>query len=217
MQQGINRTQDMLFGMREYIKDCKPSALSRNKISVDRDTLLSMIDDIFTALPDEFQRCVKICSQKQVILTNAREEQARIIEEGRQQAAILVDETEVVQSAYAKANEIINSAKAEAASILKEAQNTRDIINNGILEYAEEKFSTIINSFQKAFEETRDASDSLLTVLDESLDIAKKNRDELMSSFADAGKEPSRKDDEIVASMNQSGDEVDFTEEDFAN
>lgn len=209
----MTRTENLINNLAAFIAECKPATLSRSNISADRDTLFALVDDIKQSLPEDLERCTKVIAQKENILAKAREEAAKIIQAGKERAEQLVCETAIVQTSYARANDIISEADRRAKEIISEAERTRDIINNGVFEDAKEKFSIIIESYSKAFQETRDGYDNLMRILQDNLADAEEHRRQLMESFS-ASEENIRRDD-IIASMSESGEEQDYTEEDF--
>lgn len=78
-----------------------------NKIIIEKEVLLDMIEDIKLKLPDEINKANWVAKERQRILSEAESEAEEIVETARRQQENLISETEIVRIATQKADEIL--------------------------------------------------------------------------------------------------------------
>ena len=98
----------------------KSVPLTRNVI-VDEDRLLDIIDQMRVSIPDEINRGKQIIAQRDRILAQAAEEQARTLESANEKKAQLISASEVTLDAKKRAEQIVSQAVTEAEMIKREA------------------------------------------------------------------------------------------------
>ena len=94
--------------------------LTRNVI-VDEDRLLDIIDQMRVSIPDEINRGKQILAQRDRILAQASEEQARTIEIANEKKEQLISASEITIDAKKRADQIVSQAMTEAEMIKREA------------------------------------------------------------------------------------------------
>jgi len=141
---------ELLDQMEDIIESGVSVPFSGGKCIVDREALLSLVQDIRLKLPDDLKLAKRITEEKQMYLAEAREEAENIIKNAESRIAALVDENEITKKAYEQAEIIISNAKKNAREI---RLGTREYAD-GILSKVEE-------------------------VLEDLLDVVKLNRQEL--------------------------------------
>jgi cell division septum initiation protein DivIVA len=111
-----------------------------NKIMLDRDELLDMIDELRTQIPAQVKEAKRIVEEEARIKQTAQRKADGLIEDARAQKQHLIDTNNITKNAYEEADEIVGSAKAEAnrmrirsieyvTNLLSKAQDDlRDII-----------------------------------------------------------------------------------------
>ena len=160
----VNRLEQLIDGIYEYLEGCKPIKLQPGKVSVNKEELFEMLDELKQRTPDEIRRYQKIIANRDSIIAAAEEKAEQIIEEARGKARQLVSEHEIMQQAYARANEMVASASGEAEEMLSSAN---DIMTD---------MEKILNN---AYSSARDHFDGLVATLKESYDVVAANRQEL--------------------------------------
>ena len=92
-----------------------------NKIVIDEEKLLDLIDQMRLAIPDEIKKAQSIINQKERIIAQSHEEANRTVSLSREQSEKLVSKDVIVQEAKIIAEDIIKRARDETELIKKEA------------------------------------------------------------------------------------------------
>ena len=92
-----------------------------NKVIVDEERMLELIDQMRLAIPEEIKSSQQILNQKERILAQANEEARRTIELAKDQSVKLTENDAIVKKSELMAKNIIQKAKQETVSISKEA------------------------------------------------------------------------------------------------
>ena len=117
---------------------------------IDKDELLSVVNDIKLKLPDELKQAKWVKEERQKILVDAQKEANQLIKEAENRIIAMIDEHEITKKAYEQKTEIIESANAFS----------KDLIN-GTKKYADDILAELEANLQ------------------DKLDIIKDNRKEL--------------------------------------
>jgi len=202
----VTRIETIINSIYDFVDSCKPQRLSPGYISVPRNELMALLDDLKAHTPDEIKRYQKIIANREDIIAQAREKAAQIEQEALERAQMLVDETEIMQKAYAQANDTIQTAKASAESTLKQASDTAETIRTGVLAYANDILGQVVEVMDRAHSESKTLSEGLVSTLGKNLAVLKENKEELVKELNPINKVPGSGD---------RGEEFDFTEADF--
>ncbi len=202
----ITRIETIINSIYDFVDSCKPQRLSPGYISVPRNDLMALLDDLKAHTPDEIKRYQKIIANREDIIAQAREKAAQIEQEAMERAQMLVDETEIMQKAYAQANETIQSAKATAEQTLKRSSEDAETIRTGVLAYANDMLAQVVEVMERAHNESKTLSEGLVSTLGKNLAVLKENKDELVKELNPINR---------VAGSADRGEELDFTEADF--
>ena len=92
-----------------------------NKVIVDEERMLELIDQMRLAIPEEIKSSQQILNQKERILAQSNEEARRTIELAKAQSIMLTKSDVIVKKAETMAENIIQKAKQESVTISKEA------------------------------------------------------------------------------------------------
>lgn len=130
----------LLDQLDELIEDGKTGFLS-GKISLDKQEVLEIINDIRLKLPTEVYQSERILEERNKILGDAQNEAHLIIEEANEKLASLIDQHEITQYAREKAENIIETAKEDARQI-----------HMGAVDYAEDLFKNAETQLKAALE-----------------------------------------------------------------
>ncbi len=143
---------DILEKMEDSLNRSKTVPMT-NRVLIDKDEFLKMIQDLRLSLPDNIKNAEWINSHKQEIILEAQKQSDVILSEAEKKIKLMVDD-----------NEIVKMAKTEADDIKAAAQKNAKEIRLGSKEYAD----TLLEKLEK------DLTDIIATV--------KENRDELKNS-----------------------------------
>lgn len=123
------------MGLIDYLEDIidksKPTMLS-NKVAVNKEQLIEIIEEIRLKIPAEVQQSMWVRDERNKILADAQNEAHIIIEEAHERLQDLIDQ-----------HEITRQAKEQAQVIRENANRDSREIRLGAMEYAEEVFKDI--------------------------------------------------------------------------
>lgn len=113
------------------------------KITINKKEILSTLNEIRRALPDELEEAKNLVRRRENILNEAHREEAAIIENSRKRAQEEYENCDILLAAKKEAEEIIEKATSEAnqirAAAIKEAKEVR----YGVMNYADNTLSTL--------------------------------------------------------------------------
>ena len=92
-----------------------------NNVVLDQATVLELIDQLRTSVPDEVRQARRITEEAARITERAREEGDAIIGRAQEQAAQMLEERELVRAAQQRAAEIIDRAQEEGREVRRGA------------------------------------------------------------------------------------------------
>lgn len=181
---------DYLDDLEIYVDTIKLAPLSPKKIYVDKEELMTMIQEVKLRLPGEMERSQKIVHNKDGILQSAKEEAESIVSKAKTDAAAMVEESEIVKNAQIRAEELIETAKQECKdmvaetqeyvqSLLDQARDEAKQMRSGALYYTTDTLSDIENYIKRTLEENSVAFQNLSAALNQSLDVISANRLEI--------------------------------------
>ena len=199
--------EEIIDEIEEYVDSCKPSAFSPSKVVVNRDELDSLLEELRTKTPEEIKRYQKIISNKEAILADAQNKADAIIAQAQIQTNELVSEHQIMQQAYAQANEVVMIATKQAQEILDNATNDANNIRMGAIGYTDELLKNLESFLSNTIEGSKTRYESLISGLNNSLQIVLANRAELMPQA-----EPELVSEETVTAKSDKASDSSFSE-----
>lgn len=141
---------DLFQELEELVENAPVKGLARKSISIEKEEILSIINDIKLLLPEEVNQAIWINKERQRIITEAKIEADQIIAQANQEAELKVIEGEKFEENLKKqfddiveSNEVVVRAKERAAEIISKAEAYAVEIREGSLEYAEDVISSV--------------------------------------------------------------------------
>ncbi len=171
---------EIIDEIQDYVDNCKPLAFSSSKISVNRDELDPMLEDLRAKTPEEIRRYKKIISNQEAILQEARNKADSIIAQAQITTNELVSEHQIMQQAYAKANEVVMLATKNAQEVLDNANREANEIRLGAISYADELLRSIETILSGSIETTRTRNETFIANMQEYLNVVLDNRAQLV-------------------------------------
>ena len=104
---------EMIDDIEVLIDEAKPARFSPGKIMIEKDVLMTVIEELRKQIPGEIERSHKIILNKDAILEDARVKSQQMIDQAARDAGELIDQNEVVEMAKMRANEIETHAKIQ--------------------------------------------------------------------------------------------------------
>ncbi|MCD8132952.1 MAG: ATPase [Clostridiales bacterium] len=199
-----SRLEQIIAEIEEYIDNCKPQALSKGKIVVDREEIMELLTELRLKTPEEIKRYQKIIANKDAILSDAQTKADEILAQAKIQTSELISEHQIMQQAYAQANEVVSIATNQAQEILDKATEDANAIRTASIEYTDNLLSNMENIMVHAIDSSREKYDGLLSSLQNCYEIVKANRNELSPSTEDAA------DDTETSSQESKPEEIEL-------
>lgn len=94
-----------------------------NKLVLDEQELVDLIDQMRTVLPEEIRYAKHVLREKEGILSDAQAQADEILRTARQQAEVLIEREGLLKQARAQADEIKRQAQEEAERVQVGADN----------------------------------------------------------------------------------------------
>lgn len=104
---------NLLERIEDIIEEASKFPLS-NKVMIDKDEILEVINEIRLKLPDEINRASWVAKERQRILNEAQSEADELIEKVQDQQRYLIEDNEITKQAQKYANQIIQEAERKA-------------------------------------------------------------------------------------------------------
>ena len=90
---------EMIDDIEVLIDEAKPARFSPGKIMIEKDVLMTVIEELRKQIPGEIERSHKIILNKDAILEDARVKSQQMIDQAARDAGELIDQNEVVEMA----------------------------------------------------------------------------------------------------------------------
>ena len=88
-----------------------------NKVMVDEDELLDLLDQLRTAVPDELRQAKRMLTEREKILSNAHAEADRLVHQAQEDASNIIENDKVVAAAQAQADMLLAQARESAEAV----------------------------------------------------------------------------------------------------
>jgi len=134
-----NRLLDLIEQLEEIVDHSAKVPLT-GKIMVDEETILEILDNIRSALPEEIREANRILADRDRLIENARAEGKMIVERAEKQAEQLLREDEIMAQSRAYAEELVEKAQ----------QYSREV-KLGALKYSDELLSDVASKLEQVF------------------------------------------------------------------
>ena len=186
-----SKIEDIIDEIEAYIDECKPTAFSTSKITVNKDELESLLSELRTKTPEEIRKYQRMIANREQILADAKAKADEIINQAQIQTNELVSQHQIMQQAYAQANEVILIAQKNAQETIDRATEDANNIRMGAIQYTDELLANIQTILANSIETTRSRNDQFLSTMQVYLDTVDANRASLVpDSLNDGDSDP---------------------------
>lgn len=158
---------EMIDDIEVLIDESKTARFNPGKVVIDKDVLMTVIEELRKQIPGEIERSHKIILSKESILEDARIKAQNMVNQAAAEAGTLIESNEIVEMAKMRAEEIETNAKNQAREVLKAANEEADQVRIGALQYTKEIMddiegyvSSLKDAQQNIFAQMMDALDS---------------------------------------------------------
>ena len=176
MQSKIEQT---IKDIEDYIDGCKTVMFNQNKIMVDKDEFLELIEELKINTPEEIKALRKIVSNKDAIINDAKKKAQALIDDAAARTNEMVSEHEIVQAAYEQADQVMHSATDQAQQILDAATEEANQIKEGAIAYTDELMEGVMRVIEQALSTNEKKYTEQQSALEGYYATLKQNRAEL--------------------------------------
>ena len=176
----MSKIEQRIAELEEYIDSCKPSTFSSTKITVNKDEILELINNLKRNVPEEIKTYSKIIANRNAILKDAQDKAEEMIKKANEMTSTLVSEHEIMQQAFKEANAVIEDATRKAGNILDKATAEANEIKSAAISYTDDSLANIQDILSTAIEGVSVKYDGLLKTLEASLEVTNQNRKSLI-------------------------------------
>lgn len=110
---------ELIEVMYSTIAEAKPMPLAAGRCIVERNDLLSMLEELRDNLPREMEEARRLWEAKDEFIASAKREAEQIRKEAEEQARQLVEKEEIVKQAKLRADELVSSASAKQGELFQ--------------------------------------------------------------------------------------------------
>lgn len=185
-----SRIEQIIGEIEDYIDKCRPQAFAPNKIAVNKEELVDLLEELRKETPKEIERYQKIISQKEAILADAQGKADDIIARAQAKNEKLTNEHQIMHRAYEESNKIIMQAENEAEEMLSEARlDSQRIVDDavkeanqirmGIMQYTNEILEKLETTIGHSLEEAKVCHINYINSLQGFYDLVSSNHAEL--------------------------------------
>ncbi len=178
----MSKIEQMITEIEDYIEGCRKVPLSNNNIVVGKDEIEELLAELRLKTPEEIKKYQKIISNREAILSEARDRAENMIAQATVQTNELVSEHEIMQQAYIQANEVVQNATAQAKAILDSATAEANEVRLSAMTYVDSILSNVQNAVSFQMQDITIKYENYMKSLNNSLEVVIANRKELNPS-----------------------------------
>lgn len=190
---------EMIDDIEILIDEAKPARFNPGKVVIDRDVLITVIEELRKQIPGEIERSHKVMMNKDAILEDARIKAQNIVDQAAREAGELIDENEIVEMAKMRAKEMEEAALNHANDVIHNANEEADQVRYGALQYTCDIMEDVQDYITKVKEGQRSLFDQLLSTLDSDIESISTNYEEIRQQLDGASRTKARTAEDFVS------------------
>lgn len=175
----MSKMMDIVDEIEKFIENCKTTALSKNKIVVDREHLLDLLDELKQEEPEEIKQYQKVINNRDTILGQASAQSTKLLEDAKEKAKRMVDEHEIMQQAYEEASNLLEETKAHCNGLVDRAYEESERMKQETLRYMDEVLANASSTIVYSMRDAQDRFNGLMNSLNLSATTLEQNRQQL--------------------------------------
>lgn len=191
----MNKIEQRIGDIEEFIEQCRPSAFSSSRITVQKEDLEAMLVDLRMAIPDEVTQSQKIITNQRAIMADAENQANQIIADARAKADAMlaeaqrmkeqmVDEHEIMQQALKDAETTRAQARADGQQIIEDATRQANDLLMGAYSYVDGQFAAVQEAISHTIGEAKRSFENLNSTLSSNYSLVTGNRNALQNSIS---------------------------------
>ena len=190
---------EMIDDIEILIDEAKPARFNPGKVVIDRDVLITVIEELRKQIPGEVERSHKVMMNKDAILEDARIKAQNIVDQAAREAGELIDENEIVEMAKMRAKEMEEAALNHANDVIHNANEEAEQVRYGALQYTCDIMDDVQDYITKVKEGQRSLFDQLLSTLDSDIESISTNYEEIRQQLDGASRTKVRTAEDFVS------------------
>ena len=190
---------EMIDDIEILIDEAKPARFNPGKVVIDRDVLITVIEELRKQIPGEVERSRKVMMNKDAILEDARIKAQNIVDQAAREAGELIDENEIVEMAKMRAKEIEEAALNHANDVIHNANEEADQVRYGALQYTCDIMEDVQDYITKEKEGQQSLFEQLLSTLDSDIESISTNYEEIRQQLDGASRTKARTAEDFVS------------------
>ncbi len=179
---------EMIDDIEILIDEAKPARFNPGRLVIDRDVLITVIEELRKQIPGEVERSHKVMMNKDAILEDARIKAQNIVNQAAREAGELIDENEIVEMAKMRAKEMEEAALNHANDVIHNANEEAEQVRYGALQYTCDIMEDVQDYITKVKEGQRSLFDQLLSTLDSDIESISTNYEEIRQQLDGASR-----------------------------
>ena len=173
---------DLIDDIQDLLESSKKSAFSANKITVDKQEIIEILEDMRYNLPSELAQAKRISEKCEKIVQEAHNKGNLIIKQAEDQAEKLVLEHEITKQAKEQADIIVEDARKDARELRSNAVAYADALLGDVEEAVSNTLRKIEDDSRDVIAQLNDSFGLITDDLNAELELILKNRNELKTS-----------------------------------
>lgn len=193
----MNRIEQLINDMQQYIDSCKTPAFSGNrKIIVERGAIDDFFTELRTCMPEVIERSEKIVNNKEAIISDARTQAEKLLSDASVKTTELVDEHEIVQQAIERGNEILAEATRQAQEILDQAVMESNAFKESALQYTTGAMEALRTMHEQTLTSTKELFEQHLEAINDRYQMIAENHDNYLASIGSTSQAPAEEEED---------------------
>ena len=143
--------EEQLNALHEMISEAFTMPLGNDKVVLNKDRVLAMLDDIMASLPGYVKEAKRIAEEENQIRAKAKREAESIVRAAEEQARKMTGEQEVLNVAKQKAAELMQNAEVKSKEVRRA---TNEYVDN-LLKRTEEAINAAMTEVKQSRAEFR--------------------------------------------------------------
>ncbi len=139
----VSKIEQAIAEIQDYVDSCKFVAFSSTEIRVNKDMIDDLLEDLRQKAPSEIKQYQQIISNKEAIMTAARNQANEIRNEANMYKDHMTSENSILQNAYARAAVVEEEAKSQGQAIVDGAFAQANEIKIGAMIYTDKTLEAI--------------------------------------------------------------------------
>lgn len=192
--------EQLIEEIQVYIDNSKSAGVlsGGSMVKINRDELISMLDEIKLQLPDEIKESKRIIESKESIIAEAKEQASKMIEDAAKEASQMIDQNEIVALSKMRAQEIDADAEAQANKRIRESKEKAQSLQLGALQYTQTVLGGLEDLYSSIIEQEKNYFNSIIAKLQDEYKSVQENKYEIdiqlngAGSFSSVGKHSSQ-------------------------